>query len=148
MKRKITSILNINCDEGKFKIGTIDKKNPSVIFIEGGFYILPLGKKENYKNDIDNIRKEVKTAIKNKLNNNQYYKTDFMFFMELGDENIIFNKKTYLSFQIFLKPKTEILYNKNFKDLISNINNKQEWLHMIKNDVEKNGFITHKTKKP
>ncbi len=147
MRRKITSILNIECNEGRLRVGTIDKKNPSVMFIEGGFYVIPLAEKDTYKDDINNVRKILKNTIKETLENNPYYKTDFMFYIEFGDEKIVFNKKTYFTFQIFLKPKPEILKNKTFKDLMEIIKDTPQWLHIVKENVEKNGFITFKTKK-
>lgn len=146
MRRKITSILNVDSKEGKLKIGTIDKKNPSVMFIEGGFYIMPLASKDNYKNDVNIIKKELKEIIKENINNSSFYKPEHMFFIEFGDEKIVFNKKTYFTFQIFLKPKSEILGNKGFVDLMKIINNNEQWLHIVKSNLEKNGFIVTKTK--
>ena len=146
-RKKITSIANIDCTEGKLRFGTIDKKNPSVMFIEGGFYIMPQTKKDEYKTDIDNIKKEMKDLIKDSIQNSKYFKPEHMFFTDIADERILYNKKTYFSFQLFVKPKKEIIDNNNFKVLLTKIDEKESWIKLLSDNMNRNGFITTKTKK-
>lgn len=145
MRKKINSIANINCKEGRLRIGTIDKKNPSVMFIEGGFYIMPISKKEDYKTDMDSIKKQLKTIVKHKVETCKYLKSDYMFFTDIAEDRIMPNKKTYFSFQLFVKPK--LTNNMNFNSFLEKMNDKEKWLEIIRKNILDNKYITSKNKK-
>ena len=54
---RLNSEKKINSNNFKLKIGTINKKSPLVIYIDGNTFITPTLDKENYDDDILNIKK-------------------------------------------------------------------------------------------
>ena len=147
--KKIGSVIKLNNKEIKLKIGTIDKKNPEVIYVEGCFYVKPIIKKEVYKNDINNIKSTFNDLIKEYLKKNCDFKNDYMFFVDIADKWIEFEKKSFLSFQIFLKPSDNIIKKeKNFNNVIEYLNNTHVYDMSFINDVFKDyGYELSKTKK-
>ena len=144
MRKKIGSRVNINCTNGRLRFGTIDKKCPHVIYIEGGFYIKPKQFKSNYKDDIYSISKEIKQIVKNNITADKNFFPEFNFFTEIADDRINTNKKTYFSFQIFLKPK--LTTTMNFQTFLNTIEDKEKWLEIVRKKIADNDYITTKTK--
>ena len=144
MKKRIGSFVNINNNIGKLKFGTIDKKNPTVIYIEGGFYITPKEKKQSYKTEMNNISKQIKTSLNNIILSDNNLLPDNNFFVDVAEDRINTNKKTYFSFQIFLKPKLK--ENMNFQMVMDSMTDKEKWIKTIKNNLVLNDYIVTKTK--
>ena len=126
MVERLNSEKKVNNDHFRIKIGTINKNNPSVIYINGSGFVSPLSKKDSYADDIEEIKldffKNVKlnTLKSDKLENK--YACDF----DLRMSGIKPNKKSFLSFQCHLKQKdghpcrlNEI--KSNLEDTINNI---------------------------
>ena len=115
MTKKITTEKKIDNDWFKLKIGTMDKKEPSVVYLEGGIFIKPNKKKDDYRPSIKNINTCFHDEVKNiysKTNNifSQNYISNF----EIADERMKYNKSTYLSFQFFLRQTGQRSYNELF----------------------------------
>lgn len=146
-RKKISSIININSETANLKFGTIDRKKPSVIFIDGGFYIMPSANKNDCKSEINSIRKQLQTIIKSNIETDLYFKPDFMFFTDIADDRIFLNKKTYFSFQLFLKPKDNVLKTDDFKTFMNKMSDKEKYLKIIENEMIKNNYSISKTKK-
>ena len=136
MRKKIGSRVNINCTNGRLRFGTI--------YIEGGFYIKPKQFKSNYKDDIYSISKEIKQIVKNNITADKNFFPEFNFFTEIADDRINTNKKTYFSFQIFLKPK--LTTTMNFQTFLNTIEDKEKWLEIVRKKIADNDYITTKTK--
>lgn len=146
--KKIGSILTLENKDVNLKIGTIDKKNPEVIYFEGSFYIKPIINKETYKSDIDRIKNTLNDLLKEWLKENKNFKKNFMFLLDVADEWIKYNKKSYLSFQLYLKPSDDLLKEeKNFNNLSQYLkeNNICD-TSFIKDIFVDNGYCTYKTK--
>lgn len=147
MGKKITSVIKINNNDVKLKIGTVDKKNPTVVYFEGGFYVKPTVKKESYLNDIDEIKEELNKFVKNYIDSSEKIKKDYMFFTDIAEERIRYNKKSFLTFQLYVKPNDTILEtNKTFKNVALNLTEEEKLVKEFKEILEKNGFATSKTK--
>lgn len=147
--KKIGSILKLNNNDINLKIGTIDKKHPEVIYFEGSFYIKPIINKETYKNDINTIKNTINDILKEWLKKSKDFKENYMLLLEVADEWIRHDKKSYLSFQIFLKPSESLLMEeKNFNNLSQYIlkNNICD-TSFIKDIFMDCGYYTSKTKK-
>jgi len=147
MAKKITSFIDINNEIARLKIGTVDKKNMKVIFFEGGFYIKPTIKKENYLDSIEEIKKELAKFAKSNVENSDFFKKDFMFFTDIADERVTYNKSSYLTFQLYVKPTEDIIVkSKSFKQMVNNISQEENIVFDFKNIIEKNNFVVSKTK--
>ena len=107
--KKIGSVIKVENNDMKLKIGTIDKKCPDVIYLEGGFYIKPKKEKEDYKNDIKKIKDTFDDLIKSTVDKDENFKNEYMVFIDVADEWIKTDKKSFLSFQLYLKPSVRIL---------------------------------------
>lgn len=146
--KKITSEISVNSPLLKTKWGTIDKKNPSSIYLEIGTYISPKEEKESYKSSISEIDKSGKMMIRNALMGMSEYNPSFIFVTDVADTRILFNKRSYLSFQIHLSRKKEdVMKNKPFKQVVTDADNAfRNVYYGIKELIEENGFECFKTK--
>ena len=147
--KKISSEISINSNILKAKWGTIDKKNPSSIYLEMGTYITPKEKQEDYSDKIKEINKEGKQLVKTALLNTDGVKSDFIFVTDVADTRITYGKKSYISFQIHIgRTRSELEKKIPFKEVVSQIGNK--WTPVydgIIDALESNGFSCSKTKK-
>ena len=145
--KKINSEISVNLPNLKAKWGTIDKKNPTSIYLEVGSYITPKKDEENYTENIQKIDKEVKDAVKSAIVSTDSISNNFIFVSDIADTRISFGKKSYLSFQIHLGRK-RTNEKQPFKEIVKDINEKWGYVYSdILNIIEDNGFECSKTKK-
>lgn len=148
MAKKITSLVKIDVEDGNLYIKTVDKKSMRVIYFEGGFYVKPNKIKDNYIDEINDIKKQITLLTKRNIENNLFFQKEYRFFIDIADERIAFNKPSFLSFQLYVKPKDNIIENsKNFKDMAKRISDEKKILSIYKDIFEKNDFCVSKTKK-
>lgn len=147
--KKIGSVIKINNKNIKLKIGTIDKKCPDVIYLEGGFYIKPIIQKEDYKNDIKKIKDTFEDLVKTTITNDNNFKNEYMFFADVADEWIRIDKKSFLSFQLYLKPSIDILNNEgNFNNVVNYLQKANTYdTSVIETVFDGYGYKIYKTKK-
>ena len=103
MKRKINSEIKYDNNTFKVKIGTTDKKSPNVIYLEIGTYITPNEYKMSYSDDIFNFEKNIKKELKN-----CNIGGDYIMVIDVADERITTNKKSYMELQLTVKSKYDI----------------------------------------
>lgn len=147
--KKIKSESKFTDDSFKIKIGTMDKKNPEVIYIELGSYISPVEEKKSYKPNVSNIERETKSLIGNVLQNSGLCKSDFIFVSDIADERIAMSKKSYFEMQVFVKPTDDIKNSIKFVDLTKKFNDEcvSKMIPSIKQYIEENGFEYYKSRK-
>ena len=122
----------------KLKIGTTNKINPNVIYIEGRTFIKPLYEKDNYNPDIINIKRRFNRFLQNYVNNSDIFSNKFILDFQVAQSGIAVNKRSFLSFQFFLKLKD---IKNNTESEIKNI------LDELIKEIEKSDFEVSKTKK-
>lgn len=147
--KKIGSIIKFNNKDMKLKIGTVDKKNPEVIYLEGGFYVKPIVQKEKneYKYDINQIKNVFEDLIKDCINKEHMFDKEYMFFSDIAYEWLKLDKESFLSFQIYLKPSTNILEKeKNFSNVMKYVKDNFNYNISVKEIFEKYGYEISKTK--
>ena len=147
MIKKINSVVKFNTNNFKLKIGTVNKKNPEVVYIEMGTYIKPNSDKDSFSEYIDIFNKKTKYFINNLIINKKTCNNNFILITDIADERIVKGKKSYLDLQILLKPFN--LNNHIFKNLATNIYNDYaiDILTFVKNELENNDIECYKTKK-
>lgn len=145
MLKKIATEKDLSYHFFKVKVGTIDKKNPTVIYVEGGTYIKPNENKKNYSDDIHEIKKLYRDNIRNLVFDNKIFTSDYICTIDIPIERITPKKKTYISFQYTLKQKNNI----DFYELIKEYNNIfiDNILTNIHESLENYGFSLTKSKK-
>lgn len=119
MEKKISTEKKINNEWFKLKIGTTDKKEPNVVYIEGGISIMPTKNKTDYKPSIKNISNGFEAEI-SKLcsDNSNILSSNHILNFEIAENRIKYNKSTFLSFQIFLRQKCKLSY-KEIVDILT-----------------------------
>ena len=145
--KKISSEINVDLPSMKAKWGTIDKKNPSFIYLEIGAYITPREQEESYTDNIVSIEKEGRQIIKDAVNRTDCVKKDFIFVTDVAETRIMFGKKSYLSMQIHMGHKHQDK-NTAFKDIVSDMDGRWRPVYdEILSTIENNGFSCSKSKK-
>lgn len=147
--KKIKSESKFPDESFKIKIGTMDKKNPEVIYIELGSYISPKEEKKSYKPNVSNIERETKSLIGNVLQNSGLCKSDFIFVSDIADERIAMNKKSYFELQLFVKPTDAVKNSGKFSELTEMFNNEcvSKIIPQVKQYITENGFEYYKSRK-
>lgn len=147
--KRIKSESNFTDEDFKIKIGTMNKKNPDVVYIELGSYISPKKEEKSYKGLISNIEKNSKETAINILQNSGICKNDFIFISEIADERISIDKKSYLEIQIYIKPTESIKNENKFSELSKKINENcvSKIIPCLKEYISENGFEYYKSRK-
>lgn len=87
----------------KTKYGTLNKNNPEVLYIRSKAKLRALEENKDYKDELTNIsfvfQKYVKQLIKESKLFNKHICT-----FETPEKGIVFNKKSYVKFDVYLKP--------------------------------------------
>lgn len=147
--KRIKSESKFQDNDFKIKIGTMDKKNPEVVYIELGSYISPKEEKETYKPYISRIEKKTKSLIEDVIRESGMCKNGFIFVSDIADGRIAMNKKSYFEMQVFVKPTDEIKACGKFVDLTKKINEEcvSKIIPGIKKYIKENGFEYYKSRK-
>lgn len=147
--KRIKSESKFQDNDFKIKIGTMDKKNPEVVYIELGSYISPKEEKETYKPYISRIEKKTKSLIEDVIQESGMCKNGFIFVSDIADGRIAMNKKSYFEMQVFVKPTDEIKACGKFVDLTKKINEEcvSKIIPGIKKYIKENGFEYYKSRK-
>ena len=147
--KRIKSESKFQDNDFKIKIGTMDKKNPEVVYIEFGSYISPNEEKEVYKPYISRIEKKTKSLIEDVIQESGMCKNGFIFVSDIADGRIAMNKKSYFEMQVFVKPTDEIKACGKFVDLTKKINEEcvSKIIPGIKKYITENGFEYYKSRK-
>jgi len=150
--KKINSEVKIDSPFFKSKWGTIDKKNPSIIYLEIGTYISP-SKESDYSSAIKTIEKNMKSIVGNRIYlSHGDYKPNFIFTTDVADSRISPGKKSYMTFQLHLQLAPQYMQSYkdsggNFKCLINDLSEKwNPFYGELYNEIESNGFNCSKTK--
>lgn len=146
--KKINSEKKIDNELFNVIIGTTDKKNPEVIYFEIWLYITPTTKQNTYVNQIEKIEKTIKNNLHEIIDNSDLCKQDFIMVQETAVDRIIDGKKSYIGFQIFVKPKNISKYKK-FSEVTDKFTNEflVKVIPMIKDNIVNNGFKCYKKRK-
>ena len=143
---RLNSEKKLETKDFRLKIGTTNKNNPQVIYVEGRTFVSPLDNKEDYSRDILDFQHTLKSAISNGLANNRHFEKKFIVDFQLASKGICYNKKSFLSFQFLLKQNPEnVMKFKDAKEkampLVDNVITK------LGNSIEEHDFKITKTKR-
>lgn len=146
--KKISSEIKVDSNIFKAKWGTIDKKNPSSIYLEIGTYITPKEQEEDYTDNIKEIEKIGRIIVKDAVGKTDGWKKDFIFVSDIADSRISYGKKSYISFQIHLGRSKANEDKLTFKEIVNSMDEKWKPVYSgIVDTIENNGFYCSKTKK-
>ena len=136
----------IDNDIFKVKIGTTNKENPQVIYVDGRVFLSPSEVMDNYSDEIEDISKKFKRTIGERLRTNEIFADRFILNFDISSSRMIKDKRSFLSFQFFLKQKNTAPLK------LGTVKEKSEifinsLLSNLEGDIQSHCFTLHKTRK-
>lgn len=133
-------------DTFNLKIGTTNKLNPSVVYIEGKAFISPEEDKDDYSHDISEIKHSLRKSISSELEKTNAFDGKFILDFQVATNGIAAKKKSFMSFQFLLKQNHEKVkklseVKEESSDMILKIAND------LRDEISGHGFKIAKTKK-
>ena len=146
MAKSICSEVSIENPYFKLKIGTIDKKRPTTFYVEGGTFITPVDDDDDdrsYKDRMAIVYKDMVKGIQHAVSENRL-SHDFIANIDVADERMKVGKKTYFTFQYYLRQNGKLL---QFAEIAENGDEyTKKVLEKIEYSLKENGFALSKTK--
>lgn len=144
---RLNSEKTISHDLFKIKIGTTNKIEPKVIYVEGRTFIQPLKEKDNYCGEITSIKRNFNKIIQNFISQNNLFSPKYILDFQVAQSGISTLKRSFLSFQFLLRQKNDknILKLKDVKQKLEN--DIQNVLIDLTNCIREVDFTVSKTKR-
>lgn len=136
----------IEHDSFKLKIGTTNKLNPVVVYVEGKAFIAPSVASDDYQRDISEIKHSLRRSISESLTGTTIFDHKFILDFQVATNGISVGKKSFMSFQfLFKQDKDNVRKLSEVKEdaqpMIENIAN------TLRDSITSHGFSISKTKK-
>lgn len=146
--KTINSEKKFDTEHFKVKIGTLNKKCPTTMYLEAGTYITANDEKESYKSDIIAIEREMRLLAKQTFNAVQTIQPEFLLVTDVAIGQIRTDKSTHYTIQLHFKPsKSQIEAKKSFKQLYKEYLEEYSYTFPMYYDIlNMYGFICNKTK--
>lgn len=130
----------------RLKIGTTNKINPLVVYIEGRTFICPSFEKDDYSKEISEIKRSLSQSISRNIRLSSRFDDKYIMDFQVASSGVAKGKKSFLSFQFLLRQnKDEVLNLKELKEQeIDTINN---IVDALKESILTHNFSLSKTKK-
>ena len=146
IRERCNSEKKIDHERFKLKIGTTNRNNPIVVYIEGRAYISPNVEKETYDRDIYDMKRSLKNSISDNIKKTNLFDGSFILDFQVAQNGVAKNKKSFLSFQFLLKQqKDHVLKMKDVKkeaqETINNI------VASLEDSIYQHEFSIYKSKK-
>lgn len=145
MQKNICSEVSLENPYFKLKIGTINKKNPTTFYVEGGTFITPVEDDGaiTYKDKMAEVQRQMSLGIM-AMKCGKNIGGNFIANIDVADERMKVGKKTYFTFQYYLQQKGDLVPFAEIaadSDVYTN-----EVLKRIEYSLKENGFALSKTK--
>ena len=144
MAKSICSEVSLENPYFKLKIGTINKKKPTTFYVEGGTFITPTENETSIKDRIDDVYRAMSQGIMRITCETNNLEKNFIANIDVADERMKVGKKTYFSFQYYLRQNKNDL---SFSEITDNWDKYTKTvLDKIEYSLKENGFALSKTK--
>ena len=144
MAKSICSEVSLENPYFKLKIGTINKKKPTTFYVEGGTFITPTEDETSIKDRIDDVYRAMSQGIMRITCETKNLEKNFIANIDVADERMKVGKKTYFSFQYYLRQNKNDL---SFSEITDNWDKYTKTvLDKIEYSLKENGFALSKTK--
>ena len=143
---RLNSEKKIENDDFKIKIGTTNKINPIIIYVEGKAFISPTEDKDDYSRDISEMKHVLKQSISEHLRATDSFDNKYIVDFQVASNGIQVDKKSFLSFQFLMRQNKDnvlkLIEVKNMHaDMVLDI------VRDLKDSIVECGFLLTKTKK-
>ena len=143
---RLNSERKIENENFKIKIGTTNKTNPIVVYVEGRAFISPQEEKEDYTRDISELKHKFSRAISKHISGSSLFDNKYILDFQVASKGISLNKKSFLSFQFLLRQNKENVHKlKEIKDLSENMIT--SIVSSLAENITEHNFVISKTKK-
>lgn len=143
---RLNSEKKIENDSFKLKIGTTNKINPMVIYVEGKAFICPTDDKDDYTRDVAEMKHVLKQSISSGLMGSDIFDNKYIVDFQVASNGIAVNKKSFLSFQFLMRQKRDnVMKLTEVKDKSENMIN--GIVGDLKECISEHNFELYKTKK-
>lgn len=130
----------------RLKIGTTNKLQPIVVYVEGKAFISPKEEKYDYTKDVSEIRHSFKQSITEGLYKTALFDNKYILDFQVATSGIKPEKKSFLSFQFYLRQnKDDIKKLPDLKNLAGEFIT--EVVDSLSDSIYEHGFEITKTKK-
>lgn len=144
-KQRLSTEKKLNSDFFRVKIGTMNKSNPQVLYVEGRTFISPQ-EEDDYYSYMAQFRKNMNKYIVDTINKFGCFDNRYILDFQVANSGIKVGKKSFLSFQLFLRQKQDNI--KSLKEMKGTLQNfVDNVLFSLKENIIENGFNIYKTKK-
>ena len=149
MQKSICSEVSLENPYFKLKIGTINKKKPTTFYVEGGTFITPVDDvddERSYKEKIAVVYKDMAGGIEEMrvTGKKKNLEKNFIVNIDVADERMKTGKKTYFTFQYYLRQNGEPI---SFAEITAEGENYTKIvLERLEYSLKENGFALSKTK--
>lgn len=145
-RKRLTSEKSLQHDTFKLKLGTMDKTNPLIIYIEGKVFITPNEEKDNYTKDMKDIKFALKNTIRESLSNSDFFQNEYILEFQIADSGIKTNKKSFLTFELLLRqPANKVLKLNDIKKYTEH--DIYEIINSLEQNIVEHNFSLSKNKK-
>jgi len=149
--KKINSDISFENSDFKIKVGTVDKKNPTALYLNIGTYVTPIDKTINFKSEIESLKKTITKDVGEIVEKSSILQNQHIFVTDIAVDRLAFGKKSYLEFNLYVKPELFAIKacNNNFHNVAklfydNSINN---IVQDVSEKIKKCGFSYTKAKK-
>ena len=124
-------------DKIRTKIGTTNRNEPKVVYVHGRAWVTPM-QEDDYEKVIDRISKNFKYGVKKMIVEDYLFSTKYILDFNLSTTAMGVGKKSFLSFDLFLKQERDIPL-KELKAMIAD--DIRALLLNLEEEFTNNGFI-------
>lgn len=148
-KRRIATEIKSEVGNFKVAIGALDKKSPTVIYIECGSFIEAENESGSHKEVLKKISSSIRRQVSTILSFNPNYENEHIFVIDCPSERLSTTKRTYLSAQLHMKlSRSGNLSGRTFQEIYnSNYELYKTIVAIIENELSNNGYICHLNKR-
>ena len=86
----------------RMRVGTLDKKQHDVIYVDMSTYLKPIENKMSYIDDIKYLRVSMGKRMSDIIKKDGRFSKDFIFNFDISDSRIKYGKKTFLTFNYYV----------------------------------------------
>lgn len=148
MAKRLNVEKTINGNSFKTKIGSVNRLNPSSIYISGKTYISPMNEGEDYNELISLLDTDLKAILRRFTRANDFLNRNFISNLEVPKNGLKYGKNTFMFFQLF--------FSQNFSNPVcvdmETIREKMspwinEALNEFENKIRERGFTIHEKRR-
>lgn len=101
VKKRLNKEKKIDFSRFKAKLGTINKEQPSTLYLTGKGYFTPMNESDKYNLGIIGVENHIRHQINGIISKNKLLDRNYILNLEIADKRIQYKKKSYMFFQIF-----------------------------------------------